>query len=201
MTTGALEGSPPTTGAESSEASPPPSSKSEPKYGPGPSLRPQSFPSWSFSGKQQSPQGSEKDSNDKGNHSFEGRSRNLPESGNLKFDVGVNSPLLQQQQQQHQQQQQQQQSGTSFGGSGRKASAPQRSQAVLVNKPSHQPQNRPRENLFQGSIIDNEKLKRMDDIDCSTDDDWARKDESFDYNKKIDRYYFFYFLTLFKILF
>lgn len=100
-----------------------------------------------------------------------------------------------------QQQQQQQQSGTSFGGSGRKASAPQRSQAVLVNKPSHQPQNRPRENLFQGSIIDNEKLKRMDDIDCSTDDDWARKDESFDYNKKIDRYYFFYFLTLFKILF
>merc|ERR1712045_979409 len=70
LTTGALEGSPPTTGAESSEASPPPSSKSEPKYGPGPSLRPQSFPSWSFSGKQQSPRGSEKDSNDKGNHSF-----------------------------------------------------------------------------------------------------------------------------------
>ena len=199
LTAAALEGSPPTTGAESSEASPPPSSKTEPKYGPGPSLRPQSFPSWSFSGKQQSPQGSEKESsNDKGNnHSFEGRSRNLPESTNLKFDVGVNSPLLQQQQHEKQQ------SGTSSysAGSGRKTSAPQRSQAVLVNKPSHQPQNRPRENLFQGSIIDNEKLKRMDDIDCSTDDDWARKDESFDYNKKIDRYYFFYFLTLFKILF
>ena len=184
-----LDGTAPSTGsgaeqqAGDARPSPPPASNSkslESKYGPGPSLRPQNFPTWSFSGKQQTSQGnSEKEIiNDKGNHGgFEqgGRNRPMPEPGSLKFDVGVNSPLLQQS------------GGTPFSGS--RKSTPQRSQqAVLVNKPSHQPpNNRPRENLFQGSIIDNEKLKRMDDID-STDDDWTRKDESFDYNKKIDRY-------------
>jgi hypothetical protein len=41
---------------------------------------------------------------------------------------------------------------------------------------------------FQQSIIDNEKLKRMDDFDRElNDDDWARSDETFDYNKKIAR--------------
>jgi len=40
--------------------------------------------------------------------------------------------------------------------------------------------------VFQQSIIDNEKLKRMDDFDRElNDDDWARSDETFDYNKKI----------------
>ena len=43
--------------------------------------------------------------------------------------------------------------------------------------------------VFQQSIIDNEKLKRMDDFDRElNDDDWARSDETFDYNKKIARY-------------
>ena len=42
--------------------------------------------------------------------------------------------------------------------------------------------------VFQQSIIDNEKLKRMDDFDRElNDDDWARSDETFDYNKKIAR--------------
>ena len=42
--------------------------------------------------------------------------------------------------------------------------------------------------VFQQSIIDNEKLKRMDDFDRDlNDDDWARSDETFDYNKKIAR--------------
>ena len=179
-----LDGSTPSSAAEPQDgASPPPSSKSDSKYGPGPSLRPQNFPSWSFSGKQSSPQNNatqdQKEVVDKGNNlAFEGnRNRPLPDSGSLKFDVGVNSPLLQQ-------------SVTPNFSGGRKTT-PQRSQsAVLVNKPTHQPSSnnsrQHRENLFQGSIIDNEKLKRMDDID-STDDDWTRKDESFDYNKKIDR--------------
>ena len=42
--------------------------------------------------------------------------------------------------------------------------------------------------VFQQSIIDNEKLKRMDDFDRElNEDDWARSDETFDYNKKIAR--------------
>ncbi len=36
------------------------------------------------------------------------------------------------------------------------------------------------------SIIDNEKLKRMDLIDTA-EDDWTKSDESFDYNKKLAR--------------
>ena len=89
-------------------------------------------------------------------------------TNSLKFDVGVNSPLLAQ--------------GAPYLG---RKSTPQRSQ--LVNKTSQPSQNsRPRDNLFQGSIIDSEKLKRMDDID-SNDDDWTRRDDSFDYNKRIDR--------------
>ena len=41
-------------------------------------------------------------------------------------------------------------------------------------------------NFFQASIIDRDKLRRMDDIDAD-DDDWTRSDDTFDYNKKIDR--------------
>ena len=158
---------------ELSSPSPPLGGKTDSKYGPGPSLRPQSFATWSFSGKQssQSPSNSvEKDMPEKSsNHDV--RNRNHPEAGgssSLKFDVGVNSPLLQQ--------------GAPYLG---RKSTPQRSQ--LVNKTSQPPQSsRPRDNLFQGSIIDSEKLKRMDDID-SNDDDWTRRDDSFDYNKRIDR--------------
>jgi len=40
---------------------------------------------------------------------------------------------------------------------------------------------------FQASIIDRDKLRRMDDIDAN-EDDWTRSDETFDYNKKIDRF-------------
>jgi hypothetical protein len=40
--------------------------------------------------------------------------------------------------------------------------------------------------VFQASIIDRDKLRRMDDIDIN-DDDWTRSDDTFDYNKKIDR--------------
>ena len=158
-----------------SSPSPPPGGKTDSKYGPGPSLRPQSFATWSFSGKQssQSPSNSvEKDMPEKTNNHDNARNRNHPEAGgqpsSLKFDVGVNSPLLQQ--------------GAPYLG---RKSTPQRSQ--LVNKTSQPPQSsRPRDNLFQGSIIDSEKLKRMDDID-SNDDDWTRRDDSFDYNKRIDR--------------
>ena len=83
------------------------------------------------------------------NHSAEAGSTN-----SLKFDVGVNSPLLAQ--------------GAPYLG---RKSTPQRSQ--LVNKTSQPSQNsRPRDNPFRGSIIDSEKLKRMDDID-SNDDDWT----------------------------
>jgi len=150
---------------ELSSPSPPPGGKTDSKYGPGPSLRPQSFATWSFSSKQssQSPSNSvEKDIPEKSSH-HEARNRNHLESGaqpsSLKFDVGVNSPLLQQ--------------GAPYLG---RKSTPQRSQ--LVNKTSQPPQSsRPRDNLFQGSIIDSEKLKRMDDID-SNDDDWTRRDDS-----------------------
>lgn len=39
------------------------------------------------------------------------------------------------------------------------------------------------------SIIDNEKLRRMDLIDTrEEDDDWTRSDETFDYNRKLARY-------------
>ena len=186
---------------ETGSPSPPPGVKTDPKYGPGPSLRPQSFATWSFSGgkqtQQQQQQGpvnnaglgvQDKETIDKGNNgsaavvippttgptlgaNFESRTRNLADTtGGLKFDVGVNSPLLQQ-------------GGAPF--IGRKISASQRGQ--LVNKNSAaSTASRPRENLFQGTIIDSEKLKRMDDID-SNDDDWTRRDEAFDYNKKIDR--------------
>lgn len=145
----------------------PPANKGEAKYGPGPSLRPQSFATWSFGGGKQSSNSTNSVDKD------DSRGRNMPEhAGSLKFDVGVNSPLLQQ--------------GAPFIGrktsSSSATSSSQRSQ--LVNKnPSAA---RPRENLFHGSIIDSEKLKRMDDID-SNDDDWTRTDDTFDYNKKLDR--------------
>ena len=197
--------------AETGSASPPQAEKADSKYGPGPSLRPQSFGTWSFSGgKQNSPQQQlqqpqhqvptnnvglgiqDKDAlGEKGNSvalgiaggppaggpiaaPYEPRNRNLPDtSGGLKFDVGVNSPLLQQ--------------GGGAPFVGRKHSASQRGQ--LVNKNSSNPPSataRPRENLFQGTIIDSEKLKGMDDIDDGNDE-WTRRDEAFDYNKKIDR--------------
>ncbi len=156
--------------AQLTPSPPPGSNKSDAIYGPGPSLRPQSYSSWTFGGvggKQHT------DNNNDGSPDpvlpaeNNNRTRNLPQAGApLKFDVGVNSPLLQ---------------GVSFPG--RKVSA-QRSQPVLVNKAPQS--SRGRDAIFQGSIIDNEKLKRMDDID-SNDDDWARKDESFDYNKRIAR--------------
>ena len=44
--------------------------------------------------------------------------------------------------------------------------------------------------FLQAPIIDRDKLKRLDDIECN-DDDWAKSDETFDYNKKIDRFSFF----------
>jgi hypothetical protein len=169
--------------------------KSESKYGPGPSLRPQNFPTWSFGGGGK--QGSGAPSN-LGNSThdkdvadtkhggpaglggpptaYESRnSRNMSAepSGGLKFDVGVNSPLLQQ-------------GGAPFLGGGRNKPSSQRGQYVNKNASTSSSSSRPRENLFQGSIIDSEKLKRMDDID-SNDDDWTRKDDSFDYNKRIDR--------------
>lgn len=180
LTGGNAEGASAATSDPNAPSPPPGGNKGESKYGPGPSLRPQSFATWSFSGKQQQQSnnhdkdatfsavsGGSSGGQDKSN--YDNRTRTLPETGGLKFDVGVNSPLLQQ---------------PPF--SGRK-STPLRSQPVLVNKPTHPPQSRPREKVFQGSIIDNEKLKRMDDID-STDDDWTKRDESFDYNKKIARY-------------
>ena len=173
----------------STSPSPPPGAggkaAADSKYGPGPSLRPQSFATWSFSGKHssQSPSNSVEKEMGPDNKSYEHvrNNRNYPgtaasagssDSHSLKFDVGVNSPLLAQ--------------GAPAAYLGRK-STPQRSQ--LVNKTSQPNQNssRPRDNLFQGSIIDSEKLKRMDDID-SNDDDWTRRDDSFDYNKRIDRY-------------
>lgn len=40
--------------------------------------------------------------------------------------------------------------------------------------------------LFQTSIIDNEKLRRMDYIEAN-EDDWTRSDDNFDYNKKLAR--------------
>lgn len=40
--------------------------------------------------------------------------------------------------------------------------------------------------VFQGSIIDQEKLSRMDDLE-SCNDDWTRSDDDFDYNKKLAR--------------
>ena len=130
---------------ETGSPSPPPGIKTDPKYGPGPSLRPQSFATWSFSGGKQTPQQQQqllqapannaglgvqdKETVDKGNNgsavpptgpNYESRSRNLADaSGGLKFDVGVNSPLLQQ-------------GGAPF--IGRKHSASQRGQ--LVNKNS-----------------------------------------------------------------
>ncbi|CAB4055127.1 unnamed protein product [Lepeophtheirus salmonis] len=39
--------------------------------------------------------------------------------------------------------------------------------------------------LFHNSIIDDEKLRRMDDIETNNDDDWTRGDDAFDYNKKL----------------
>ena len=59
------------------------------------------------------------------------------------------------------------------------------------NKPEYGRNNKTAENtVFHQSIIDNEKLKRMDDFDreFNEDDDWARSDETFDYNKKLARY-------------
>ena len=179
--------------AETGSPSPPPGgNKADSKYGPGPSLRPQSFATWSFSGGKQTQQqgqqqpaptnntgglgGQDKDAVDKSGSvnpamaAYEARNRNLAEAGGLKFDVGVNSPLLQQ--------------GAPFIGR-KHSAASQRGQLVNKNS-SASSAARPRENLFQGTIIDSEKLKRMDDID-SNDDDWTRRDEAFDYNKKIDR--------------
>ena len=175
--------------AETGSPSPPPGNKADSKYGPGPCLRPQSFATWSFSGGKQTQQqqqpastnntglgGQDKDAVDKSGSvnpsmaAYEARNRNLAEAGGLKFDVGVNSPLLQQ--------------GAPFIGR-KHSAASQRGQLVNKNS-SASSAARPRENLFQGTIIDSEKLKRMDDID-SNDDDWTRRDEAFDYNKKIDR--------------
>lgn len=170
----------------------PPKNSQEAKFGPGPSLRPQNFPSWSFNsggnGKQNSGIVSlDKDGDIKPASAYESRHRNSANSGNsaassvsgstgtgpenLKFDVGVNSPLLQQ-------------GGAPYIGRSKSSGGNQRSQ--LVNKNSSSSAARPRETLFQGSIIDSEKLKRMDDID-SNDDDWTRTDDSFDYNKRIER--------------
>ena len=42
------------------------------------------------------------------------------------------------------------------------------------------------ESMHQASIIDNEKLRRMDYIE-SNDDDWTKSDDNFDYNKKLAR--------------
>ena len=202
--TGTAEGTQ-TVGSETGSPSPPPGSKVDhTKYGPGPSLRPQSFSTWSFSGGKQGHQGSNNHNDKEGHHgetkgsspplAFEPRGRNIPESGGLKFDVGVNSPLLQQ---------------GSAPFKGRKTSSTQRNQHLNKNAPSSAPvassnsnnaggsNARGRENLFQGTIIDSEKLKRMDDID-SNDDDWTRKDDSFDYNKRIDRLVK-PFLTLFPV--
>ena len=199
--TGNTESPAPAVVVETGSASPPPGNKADPKYGPGPSLRPQSIATWSKQTQQQQQQqqllqastnsvglgGQDKDNlvDNKGNNvgpagspsgpmaaAYEPRNRNRADaSGGLKFDVGVNSELLKQ-------------GGAPF--IGRKHSSSQRGQ--LVNKNSAAA--RARENLFQGTIIDSEKLKLMDNIDKlidSNDDDWTRKDEAFDYNKKIDR--------------
>ncbi len=45
-----------------------------------------------------------------------------------------------------------------------------------------------RDALFQTSIIDNEKLKQMDDFD-NADNDWTKSDDNFDYNKQLRRYF------------
>ena len=201
--TGNTESPAPAVVVETGSASPPPGNKADPKYGPGPSLRPQSIATWSKQTQQQQQQqqqllqastnsvglgGQENKDNladNKGNNvgpagspsgpmaaPYEPRNRNRADAtGGLKFDVGVNSELLKQ-------------GGAPF--IGRKQSSSQRGQ--LVNKNSAAA--RARENLFQGTIIDSEKLKLMDNIDKlidSNDDDWTRKDEAFDYNKKIDR--------------
>ena len=40
--------------------------------------------------------------------------------------------------------------------------------------------------MFHQSIIDNEKLKRMDYIETN-EDDWTKNDDDFDYSKKLNR--------------
>jgi hypothetical protein len=55
-----------------------------------------------------------------------------------------------------------------------------------VDRKNAKGNNRDRDVHFQHSIIDNEKLKRMDYIETN-EDDWAKNDDNFDYNKKLAR--------------
>jgi hypothetical protein len=79
-------------------------------------------------------------------------------------------------------------SGGGRGGGGNSGPAaaggggPSRSRGYNYHTP--QPQ---RDQAFkEHSIIDNEKLKRMDMIE-GNEDDWTRSDDNFDYNKKLKR--------------
>ena len=80
------------------------------------------------------------------------------------------------QQQHHQQQQHSSERSAQRGGGGNGAAAAAAAAGSLE-----------RDNpMFQQSIIDNEKLKRMDYIETNADD-WTKNDDNFDYNKKLKR--------------
>ncbi len=152
------------------------------RYGPGPNLRPQSSRTWLHGGagpKPGAPSGPELGSPD-----LPARTTQLAPSSGMTFKEKIDSktPVFL--------------SSLTGGHPGKKANSDKRSQNPTFHVPkprsttanpnssASQPS---RESFSQNSIIDNEKLKRMDFTE-SADDDWAKSDDNFDYNKKITRY-------------
>lgn len=137
----------------------------ETKYGPGPNLRPQTSGNWMFGGGQKQEGG--------GSDHKEGKSGSAPPPSDFPTKnifpppPPVMMPIT-----------------APKGLDGRRGGpgGPGRGGGHMAN---NGPQSN-RSGVTPVAIIDREKLKRMDFIDA-TEDDWAKTDDTFDYNKKLAR--------------
>ena len=159
----------------------------DPAYGPGPNLRPQTFGTWSQGGAGR-PGGlqTEGDHGEAGGHSLPPQphkpqpppaSSKSPGTTQYKsimppfmdaMELPVGPP--------------QQFNRRSGGHRGREGPGPRHNRDNRSSRHHHQPP--PTSDFTAHSIIDTEKLKRMDDLDNGND--WTYEDDDFDYNKKLE---------------
>lgn len=155
-------------------------SASDVKYGPGPSLRPQTFGNWNRGGGVKSPSNGVPPDD-----IVPAPSLAPPKSEGFMshFDVGPSAPPMLTP------------NAPNFppsmglgppGGVSLAAKKAHERQRMAQNKPTPPPPNRPTKEAFKPAIIDSEKLRRMDYMDMN-EDDWTRGDDDFDYNKKLAR--------------
>ncbi|XP_059094611.1 uncharacterized transmembrane protein DDB_G0289901-like [Tigriopus californicus] len=158
--------------------------KTEHKYGPGPALRPQNSGTWAHGGgsKPVAPVSSAKEETPSAavlSVAPPVVAPPKPENFLAHFDVSTTSPLLNS----HHTIKGVDLMSKKMGGLLNKKTEP-----VRATGPPHQQRSRnpikETQVAFQGSIIDKEKLMRLDDLE-SCNDDWTRSDDDFDYNKKL----------------